>query len=81
MITTADAQGHFAYEIDVPLADLQAKFKEVFGTDDLELDKRVIYIHGVPQDWALPTTVAGEVGAYDAHVTLPIAVGKIEVAD
>lgn len=77
----ADAQGHFAYEIDVPLGDLQAKFKEVFGTDDLELDKRVIYIHGVPQDLALPASVAGEVGMYDAHVTLPIAVGKIEVTE
>ncbi len=77
----ADAQGHFAYEIDVPLGDLQAKFKEVFGTDDLELDKRVIYIHGVPQDLTLPASVAGEVGMYDAHVTLPIAVGKIEVTE
>lgn len=76
----SDANGHFAYEISVPLADLQKKFKEVFGTDDLELDKRVIYIHGVPQDFKLPETVAGAVGSYDAHVTLPIATGKIKRA-
>lgn len=77
----SDAQGHFAYDITVPLAALQAKFKEAFGTDDLELDKRVIYIHGVPQSLTLPDTVAGEVGTYDAHVTLPIATGKIEKAN
>lgn len=76
----ADDQGHFAYQIEVPLSKLQQKFHDVFGTDDLELDKRVIYIHGVPQSLALPDSVAGAVGHYDAHVTLPIAVGKI-VAD
>ncbi|KRN96551.1 hypothetical protein [Companilactobacillus kimchiensis] len=77
----SDAQGHFAYEIDVPLDELQKKFKSVFGTDDLELDKRIIYVHGVSQDLKLPDTVAGVVGSYDAHVTLPIATGKIKVAD
>lgn len=77
---TSDANGHFAYEKDVPLDALKKQFKEVFGTDDLELDKRVIYVHGVPQDLKLPVSVAGEVGDYDAHVTLPIATGKIEKA-
>lgn len=42
-----DVQGYFVYEIDVFLGDLQVKFKEVFGIDDLELDKWVIYIYGV----------------------------------
>lgn len=77
---TSDANGHFAYEKDVPLDALKRQFKEVFGTDDLELDKRVIYVHGVPQDLKLPVSVAGKVGNYDAHVTLPIATGKIEKA-
>lgn len=75
---TSDKNGHFSYSISVPLKALQEKFKEVFGTDDLELDKRVIYIHGVPQDFKLPSTLQGEVGKYDTHVTLPIAVGKIK---
>ena len=74
---TSDENGHFKYEIDVPLKELQKKFKEVFGTDDLELDKRVIYVHGVPSDLQLPASVAGAVGSYDAHTTLPIATGKI----
>ncbi|HIY93669.1 hypothetical protein [Companilactobacillus sp. HBUAS56275] len=77
----SDANGHFAYEIDVPLKDLQKKFKEVFGTDELELDKRVIYIHGVPDSLQLPESVGGAVGDYDAHTTLPIAAGKIEKID
>lgn len=73
----SDAKGHFKYEKIVPLSQLKAKFKEAFGDDELHLDKRVIYIHGVPDSLELPSTVAGEVGSYDAHVTLPIAVGKI----
>ncbi|ETF12660.1 hypothetical protein N654_0888 [Lactiplantibacillus plantarum 4_3] len=74
----SDDQGHFKYENDVPLNDLKAQFKTVFGTDDLELDKRVIYVHGVPSNTDLPTTTGGHLtDQYDAHVTLPIATGKI----
>lgn len=74
----SDDKGYFSYHISVPLHELQEKFKEVFGSDDLELDKRVIYIHGVPKNFNLPDTLQGEVGEYDTHVTLPIAVGKIK---
>lgn len=74
----SDALGHFAYEKDVPLDALQKKFKSVFGSDNLELDKRIVYVHGVPDSLQLPETVAGAVGNYDAHVTLPIATGKIK---
>lgn len=73
----ADANGYFAYTKVVPLAALDAKFKETFNDSDLALDKRVIYIHGVTDDVTLPDTVAGTVGHYSTHVTLPIAVGKI----
>ncbi|WP_282803233.1 hypothetical protein [Secundilactobacillus kimchicus] len=76
----SDANGHFAYEKHVPRDALNAQFKQVFGTDDLELDKRVVYIHGVEDSLNLPDTVAGAVGHYDQHVTLPIAVGKIKKA-
>ena len=73
----ADGHGYFAYTKVVPLAALDEKFKATFNDSELALDKRVIYIHGVTDDVALPATVAGAVGHYDAHVTLPIAVGKI----
>ncbi|MFC6182028.1 hypothetical protein [Lactiplantibacillus daowaiensis] len=74
----ADANGHFAYTKIVPLNKLDTQFKQVFHDSDLTLDKRVIYIHGVANSLQLPSSVAGEVATYDAHVTLPIAVGKIE---
>lgn len=76
----ADENGHYEYEIDIPLEKLQAKFKDAFGTEDLQLDKRVVYVHGVPKDLELPDTVGGCVMNYDAHTTLPIAAGKIEEA-
>lgn len=78
---TADSQGHFAYEQRVPLAALQAKFKAAFGTEDLDLAKRVVYIHGVPDSLDLPASVGGAVAGYDAHTTLPIAAGKIKAVD
>lgn len=77
----SDANGYFTYTKVVPLATLEANFEKAFGSKDLQLDKRVIYIHGVPKDLNLPVTVAGMVGEFDAHVTLPIAVGKIERID
>lgn len=76
----ADENGHYEYEIDIPLEKLQAKFKDDFGTENLQLDKRVVYVHGVPKDLELPDTVGGCVMSYDAHTTLPIAAGKIEEA-
>lgn len=78
---SADSHGNYSYEREVPLKALQEKFKAAFGTTDLALDKRVIYIHGVPKEMALPNTVGGAVLSYDAHVTLPIAVGKIRKVD
>lgn len=77
----ADAQGHFAYTKVVPLAALQDHFEQAFNSRDLQLDKRVVYIHGVPQSLALPATVAGMVGDFDQHVTLPIAAGEIKRID
>lgn len=75
----ADADGHFKYVQDVPLQALKEQFKAVFGTDELDLDKRVIYVHGVPPELHLPATTGGHLSdQYDEHVTLPIATGKIE---
>lgn len=76
----ADANGHYKYEVDVPLAELKSKFKQAFGSDDLQLDKRVIYVHGVPAALQLPDSVAGCVMDFDPHTTLPIAAGKIKKA-
>ena len=75
----ADAKGYYSYEKTVPLKALKAKFKEVFGTDDLQLEKRVVYIHGIPRSLDIPDTVGGKLTeSYDQYVTLPIAAGKIQ---
>lgn len=77
----SDADGHFHYEKQVSLKDIQKKFKETFNDDELHLEKRVIYIHGIPESVDLPDTVQGSVMHYDPHTTLPIATGKIEKVD
>ncbi|MCI2172189.1 hypothetical protein [Schleiferilactobacillus perolens] len=73
----ADAQGHFLYQKIVPLGTLRNSFEKAFHDRELHLDKRVIYVHGVPDDFKLPDTVQGAVAGHTANTTLPIAVGKI----
>ena len=76
----ADDNGAYHYEIEISLDDLKTAFAEAFGGSELKLDSRVIYIHGVPSDTNLPETVVS-LGDIPAHVTLPIACGKIEKVD
>jgi hypothetical protein len=73
----ADSSGTYHYEQSVPLDSLKAAFKKAFGNDNLDLANRVIFIHGVPADAHLPSSVAS-LGEIPARVTLPIACGKIE---
>lgn len=71
------ADGSYQYEVKVPLSQLEGAFAKSFGDSALHLDRRVLYIHGVPTDTKLPASVAS-VGDIPAQVTLPIACGKIE---
>lgn len=48
-----------------------------FPGQQLDLARRVVFIHGLPVDTKLPTSVAS-LGPIPAQVTLPIACGKIE---
>lgn len=73
----ASADGSYTYHEVVPLRALRAAFAKSFGTPKIDLDKRVVYIHGVPDDTKLPAPVAS-LGPIPAHVTLPIACGRIE---
>ncbi len=75
----ASADGSYHYEQKVSLKALQAGFAKAFGDKDLDLDRRVVFIHGVPASTKLPSTVAS-LGPVPAQVTLPIACGKIEPA-
>lgn len=74
----ADEEGNWHYAFEVPLAKLKENFKEKFGSDDLQLDKRTVLIHGVPESIELPDTAEGTVKEYGPHTTLPIGVGEIE---
>lgn len=75
----ADAHGDYHYREVVSLKVLDAAFAKAFPGQQLDLAKRVVYIHGVPADTKLPTTVQS-LGPIPAQVTLPIACGKIERA-
>jgi len=76
----SDENGNWNYEFEVPITPLRAKFKEKFGSEDLQLDSRTVIIHGVPDSLDLPDTVEGSVKEYGPHTTLPIGVGEIEKA-
>lgn len=73
----AGADGSYQYRKTVSLSALQTAFGKVFGGQSLDLDRRVVFIHGVPESTALPATVQS-LGPIPAQVTLPIACGVIE---
>lgn len=74
---TADAAGAYDYQATVPLDALQAAFNKAFPNQQLDLNRRVVFIHGVPADTALPGSVQS-LGPIPAQTTLPIACGVIE---
>ncbi|MGH7051948.1 MAG: hypothetical protein ACREFS_06055 [Acetobacteraceae bacterium] len=73
----ASADGTYHYHATVSLEALDAAFAKAFHDQHLDLDRRVVFIHGVPADTKLPATVKS-LGPIPAQVTLPIACGKIE---
>jgi hypothetical protein len=74
---TASQTGAYHYEKTVSLPDLQAAFSKAFGGQTLDLDKRVVFLHGVVTDAKLPKTAAS-LGDIPATITLPIACGEIK---
>lgn len=72
----AAEDGSYHYEAKVSVKDLDEAFAKAFGNAGINLDKRVLYIHGVPADTKLSESVAS-IADIPAHITLPIACGKI----
>ncbi|MGP1667791.1 MAG: hypothetical protein ACTS5I_18215, partial [Rhodanobacter sp.] len=72
----AAADGTFSYRKTVSLSALNAAFDKTFGDKSLDLDRRVVFIHGVMPNTALPKSTAS-LGDIPAQVTLPIACGEI----
>jgi hypothetical protein len=75
MYPKASAKGTYEYRQTVSLAALNAAFAKAFDGAKLDLDRRVVLIHGTPN--TLPSSVAS-LGPIPAQVTLPIACGTIE---
>jgi hypothetical protein len=73
----AGVDGTFEYQKTVSLKDLEAAFAKAFGGKELDLDRRVVFIHGVLPATKLPASAAS-LGSIPAQVTLPIACGRIE---
>lgn len=73
---TADASGAYSYSGSLSLAALTSAFENQYPGQQLDLDRRVIFVHGVPEDASLPDS-AQSVGDAPAHATLPIACGQL----
>lgn len=73
----ADEDGNYHYEADIPMDKLTEAFADAFDGGEINLDKRVLYIHGVPDDANLPESVES-IEDIPSEVTIPIACGKIE---
>jgi hypothetical protein len=71
----ASSAGTYEYQRTVSLKALNAAFSKAFDGAKLDLDRRVVLIHGTPN--TLPKSVAS-LGPIPAQVTLPIACGTIE---
>ena len=73
----ASADGTFQYQKTVSLKDLDAAFAKAFGDKELDLDRRVVFIHGILPSTKLPASAAS-LGTIPAQVTLPIACGEVK---
>jgi hypothetical protein len=75
MYPKASGDGTYEYQQTVSLEALTAAFSKAFDGAKLDLDRRVVLIHGTPN--TLPKSGAS-LGPIPAQVTLPIACGTIE---
>ena len=73
----AGADGTFQYQKIVSVKDLDAAFAKAFGDKELDLNRRVVFIHGILPSTKLPASAAS-LGTIPAQVTLPIACGEIK---
>ena len=77
---TADASGAYSYSNNLSLSALTSAFEAQFPGQQLDLDRRVIFVHGVPEGASLPDS-AQSVGDAPAHKTLPIACGQLRKSE
>jgi hypothetical protein len=75
----ASPEGGYSHETTISSSPLQAAFAKAFNGQRLDLDRRDIFIHGVPASAKLAASAAF-LGLIPASVTLPIACDRIERA-
>ncbi len=73
----ANKDGLIVYKMTVPLKELKEAIKKQYGVDQLSLENRVIYIHGIPDGDPLPDSVKSLPGV-PASITVPVACGVIK---
>jgi hypothetical protein len=74
----ASGGGILAYADTVSLAALQQAFDKAYPGQQLSLDHRVVFLHGVADTTRLPASVAS-LGSIPAQVTLPVACGVLSL--
>ena len=74
---TAGTDASYSYEKTVSLKALKVAFAAKFPGQQLDLGRRVVFLHGVPASTKLPATVAS-LDDIPAQVTLPVACGEIK---
>jgi hypothetical protein len=73
----ADGEGAIRYQQIVSVDELRQALDDKFGVPEPELEKRVVFLHGIPSDADLPESVQSLPGV-PAQMTLPVACGVIE---
>jgi hypothetical protein len=72
----ASKDGQVAYRQQFSLAELSSAMSTEFKGASPDFAKRVIFVHGIPATTHLPETGASLPGV-PAHITIPIACGKL----
>ncbi|MDD3722374.1 MAG: hypothetical protein PHW92_07795 [Lutibacter sp.] len=73
----ADENGLITYNMTISLDELEAAIQKAYGIDQLSLEDRVIFIHGIPEEDPLPSSVQSLPGV-PAFITVPVACGTIK---
>lgn len=73
----ASDKGAYSYDKTVSLSALQTAFSAKYPGQALALEKRVVFVHGIPATATLPKSAAS-LGDIPAQVTIPIACGAIK---
>jgi hypothetical protein len=73
----ANEAGAVRYQRTVSVHKLRLAVADKFGAPGLDLDKWVVFLHGIAPDAALPASVRSLPGV-PAQMTLPVACGVVE---